>query len=95
MFYPQGGGAAAHGQVTGGGRYELQTGSARGLKPGNYNVTVRVVEIDAPAPGQQGPPASTMLVAPRYGLATTSGLEAHVAEGANQIDFDLEPAPGK
>ena len=46
MLYPAGGGAAAYAAVGTDGRYEVQTGGSKGLEPGSYNITVRVVEIE-------------------------------------------------
>ena len=39
VFYPSGGGAAAFGNVSAGGNYEVTTGSTKGIEPGEYKVT--------------------------------------------------------
>ena len=90
MFHPSGGGAMAMAPLKDDGSYEINTGSTEGLEPGEYAVTVSVVEIEPPPPGgyQNAPPQKA--VAPRrYGDREQSGLSAEVVPGKNVFDFDL------
>jgi len=90
MFYPIGGGAAAYGSVTSGGNYSMQTGDLKGLQPGEYVVTVRVVDIDPPPPGgYYNAPASKPITPPRYSNQKQSDLKVQVVLGANDIDLKL------
>jgi len=91
MFHPTAGGAAAIGSVSTGGRYDIKTGSTRGLAPGDYRVTVRVVEIEPPPPGgYQNAPGQRLLTPRRYEDREKSGLQYAVTPGKNQIDLTLE-----
>ncbi len=90
MYYPTGGGAAAYGTVTSGGSYAMQTGDAKGLQPGEYLVTVRVIDIDPPPPGgYNNPPASKPITPPRYNDREQSDLKVQVILGTNEIDLKL------
>jgi hypothetical protein len=90
VFYPASQGAAAYGTVGPGGRYAIRTGSTTGLQPGEYLVTVRVVEI-APAPpgGHLHAPPQRLLTPPRYNDRDRSDLRVDVQPGRNMIDLPL------
>jgi hypothetical protein len=90
MFYPVSGGAAAYGSVTSGGKYAMNTGSTKGLEPGEYVVTVRVVEIEPPPPGgYNNAPAQKLITPARYEDRERTDLKAQVERGSNTIDLKL------
>ncbi|MEO2049518.1 MAG: hypothetical protein ABGX16_23415 [Pirellulales bacterium] len=90
MYYPLGGGAAAYGTVTSGGTYTMQTGDTLGLQPGDYQVTVRVIDIDPPPlGGYNNPPASKPITPPRYQNREQAGLKVQVKQGKNEINLEL------
>jgi len=90
VFFPVAGGPAAYGTVTTGGSYVMQTGNAKSLLPGEYQVTVRVIDIDPPPPGgYNDPPNSKPLTPARYQDRNKTDLQVQVKKGVNQIDLDL------
>ena len=91
MFYPVAGGAAAYGNVSSGGAYEITTGGTKGLEPGEYVVTVRVVQMPPPPPGgYQNAPPQKLVSPPRYQNRDSSDLKFKVTPGKNTIDLNLE-----
>ena len=104
LFFPQG----EHNHVATGlsnasGKYALQTfGTNDGAVPAKFAVTVRKTELiytgAAPVPGAaddaEVPPSVEKHMLPeKYGDASTSGLEATVAAGQeNVFNFELEGA---
>lgn len=89
VFYPTGGGAAAVGQVSGG-KYSVTTGETRGLQPGDYKVTVRVVEIEPEPPGGYASAPPQKLLTPKvYSDKEKSDLTVTVEPGSNRLDLDL------
>ena len=91
MFHPSGGGAMAMASLKPDGTYAINTGSTKGLEPGSYLVTVRVVETAAEPPGgYQNAPGQKPLAPGRYNDRDKSGLTAEVKPGKNKLDFDLE-----
>lgn len=94
VLYPTAGGAAAYGQITKGGHYEVQTGTTQGLAPGDYKVTVRLVEIEPEPPGGYvNAPAQKLISPKRYNDRELTDLTKSIAEGANTIDLDLTSKP--
>ncbi len=90
MLFPSGGGAAAYAALAADGQYTVQTGAAKGLEPGSYKVTVRVVEIEPEPPGgYQHAPKQTLVSSPSYQDREKSGLTADIKRGKNTINFDL------
>lgn len=90
VFYPTGGGAAAFGDIYSGGKYKVTTGSTKGLAPGEYKVTVRIVEMEPEPPGgYQTAPPQKLLSPARYNDNEKTELTATVEEGSQTIDFDL------
>jgi hypothetical protein len=90
VFYPTGGGAAAFGDITKGGKYKITTGSTKGLAPGEYKVTVRIVEMDPEPPGgYKTAPGQKLLSPARYNDNEKTDLMANVEAGSQSIDFDL------
>jgi len=88
MFYPVARGAAGYGAVHAG-RYEVKTGSSAGLEPGEYAVTVRIVEIGPPTTSGAAPP-QTLLHPGHYEQRKHSGLSFEVKPGANTYDIPLK-----
>jgi len=90
MFYPISGGAAAYGTITPEGSYSLSTGGSKGLQPGEYVVTVRVVEIDPPPPGGYRDAPSSKPITPRhYQDREKSMIKVLVSDGKNDIPLPL------
>ena len=85
-----GGGAASCAALDTDGKYVVQTGGTKGMEPGNYTVTVRVVEI-APEPpgGYKNAQKQTLISSPSYQDRKNSGLSADIEPGKNTVDFNL------
>lgn len=81
----------AVGLVNAEGRYDMMTGTSRGVQPGTYQVTISVTEIIPPAsPGEA--PSGRRISSLRYTDPKQSGLTAEVKSGRNEYDFSIEPA---
>ncbi len=90
MYYPVAGGAAAYGTISTGGQYKMQTGGTKGLQPGEYVVTVRLVEIPPPPPGgYQNAPPNKLISPPKYNDRDQTDLKVEVTEGGNTFDLEL------
>lgn len=90
LFYPTSDlGTPASALVDKRGRYDIATGSQRGLQPGEYRVSVSLGKITWPD-GKGGLPQITELAPKRYRKSKTSGLVANVESGSNSFDFDIE-----
>lgn len=90
MLQPtEGQGAPATGQIDENGVYEVTTGAAGGLAPGNYAVTVNLVRV-IPPQSEGGLPGAERLTPQRYINAKQSGLSVDVEPGANTYDIKLE-----
>ena len=91
VFYPSGGGAAAFGNVSAGGNYEVTTGSTKGIEPGEYKVTARVIEIEPPPAGGQHKvaPPQKLLSPERYSDIEKTDLKFTVEAGSQTLDLDL------
>lgn len=90
-FYPVGPGAAAYGDIQANGTYQLRTGDSLGVKPGEYRLGVRLVQIEPPPPGgYKNAPGQKPLLPVRYEDPDQSGLQFTVAKGANTIDVSLD-----
>ncbi len=92
-FHPTGGGAAAYGQIDASGRYELRTGDASGLKPGEYRVTVMATEPVVEAGPGQAPAIPRPITPDRYRDFATTDIVEEIAAGSNQIDIRLTTTP--
>lgn len=88
-FTPTSGvGATPSGIVDKSGKFELGTGAADGVQPGEYLVSISASQLVGPA--DTGMARSGKPLTPRaYASPTTSGLTASVKPGANQFDFAL------
>jgi hypothetical protein len=83
-----GSGAPAIGIIQEAGRYDVSTGTRRGLQPGNYIVGVAVKEILPPA--EAGGLTRPRRISPeKYARPEASGFRAEVKPGDNTFDFDL------
>jgi hypothetical protein len=87
-FHPLAGGAAVYGQIQSDGRYELHTGSERGLAPGDYRVTVVATDNPPAAPGQT-PPIGKLITPERYNRLETTDLQATIKPGKNDVPLKL------
>ncbi|MCG8450429.1 MAG: hypothetical protein MI725_12745 [Pirellulales bacterium] len=90
VYHPTSGlGTPASSLIKPNGRYELSTGSKRGLQPGEYKVTIRLGKISWPN-GKSQMPAITELAPKHYHRTTTTDLVVNVEPGSNRFDFELE-----
>lgn len=88
VFYPTSEESAPASSMVGtNGKYELSTGSTRGLQPGEYKVSISLGKITWPEGG--GMPSIKELAPAKYHKPTTSGLVVKVEPGSNEHDFDL------
>jgi len=83
-FHPNPDGPLVYGQIGAGGRYEAKTGSAKGLLPGEYVITIAAT---GPPPPDYSPPK--LLTPKKYSDKGTSGLQRTVKPGHNTFDFEL------
>jgi hypothetical protein len=88
-FHPQGGGPVAQARIGPGGRYELKTGSTKGLPAGEYIITVV-----ATGPKPKTPPGATLIPGPlltptRYGTKNISDLRFTISPGKNETNIAL------
>jgi hypothetical protein len=90
-FYSPGS-AVATSAIDADGNYELQTGTAPGLQPGSYQVTVVANDIIEPTQ-PFGSLMPKLITPPRYSIGSTSGLTAEVKPGHNTHNFNLTTAP--
>lgn len=72
------------------GKYRVETGGTKGIKPGEYSVTVA-----AYAKGKNGGERAPNLIIPqRYLQPETSGLKAEIGSGTNRdVNFELVSTP--
>ncbi|TWT86202.1 hypothetical protein Mal64_39450 [Pseudobythopirellula maris] len=92
IFRPVAGGATCTSLITPAGGYSVATGSSAGLAPGDYLVSVRVIEL---VPGSEGEGASGKPITPAvYSDPLTSGLLFTVVNGVNKIVIDLDSSAG-
>jgi hypothetical protein len=90
VFHPVESGPLAASTISSSGRYQLTTAGQRSLKPGDYLVTITIVEPHASDSAQNVQPPETF-VDPRFGSKDSSGLRCHVEPGSNTLDWDLTP----
>ncbi len=83
-FHASGGGADAYAQINPDGTFQAMTGSDRGLKVGDYTVTV----VDQTIPAGLGEMVK-ILTPPKYASPATSDLKATIKPGGNAFDFIL------
>ncbi len=89
-FYPVTSGPNAYADLKSDGSYRLQTGGTSGLIPGEYQVGVRVVEVEPPPPGgYKDAPGQRLLHLARYEDPDLSGLRCTVAKGDQEFNVSL------
>lgn len=93
LFRPVGGGATTTAILDPSGVYTLKTGGASGIKPGEYLVAVRVVQIE-PADESGEAPSGTPITPAIYADPLQSGLRFDVKSGRNRFDIDLDSTAG-
>lgn len=92
VFHPVDGGPLAASTISSSGSYRLTTAGEKTLPPGEYLVTITVVEERQPPSSDEViPPVS--LIDERYGSKETSGLTCVVERGGSTVDYDLDPPP--
>lgn len=88
MFQPRVG-PAARGQIGADGSFDLGTYQPRdGVRPGTAAVRVTSVAPVQAAPGQEQPPARS-LIPQHYADFATSGITIEVAAGMQPVDIEL------
>jgi hypothetical protein len=90
VFHPVESGPLAASTISTSGRYQLTTAGERSLEPGDYLVTITIVEPNASNSARDVQPPKTF-VDLRYGSKDTSGLQCHIEPGSNTLDWDLTP----
>ncbi|MEM6329363.1 MAG: hypothetical protein AAF790_03835 [Planctomycetota bacterium] len=93
VFRPIAGGPTCNGLIEADGAYTIATGSAAALAPGEYLVSVRVMELVEPAAEGEAPTGRPITPAV-YGDPLTSGLSCIVKSGANRYDIELKSSAG-
>jgi hypothetical protein len=87
-FTPVGGGPPGIGEIDSYGHFSLATGSAAGIRPGKYLVSVSATKlIPSTTPGMPG--GGRPLTPAKYSNPKESGLEADIQPGRNALDFNL------
>jgi hypothetical protein len=90
-FTPVGGGPPGIGEIDSSGHFSLATGSAAGIRPGKYLVSVSATKlIPSTTPGMPG--GGRPLTPAKYANPKESGLEADIQPGSNALDFNLQSA---
>jgi len=90
VFHPVESGPLAASTISTSGSYQLTTAGERSLKPGDYLVTITIVEPNASDSARDVQPQKSF-VHPRYGSKDSSGLQCLVEPGSNTLDWDLTP----
>lgn len=94
-FNPVERGPVAYARINEDGTYTVQTGRAKGLPSGDYQVTV--IANEPPAAKQTasgGPPPDGKPITPLwYRSQETSGLRFTVTPGRNEINLELNSTP--
>lgn len=93
LFRPVEGGPTTTAIIESDGTYTLKTGSASGIKPGDYLVSVRVVEIK-PAGEEGAAPTGTPITPAIYADPLQSGFQFNVKSGNNRFDLELDSTAG-
>ena len=92
-FVPMSGTGTIHyGQIDAAGKYTINTGTAEGLPPGDYTVTVIATE-PLPATAGEVEVVPKVLSPAKYGDASTSTLKVNVKAGKNDIPLHLSSQP--
>jgi hypothetical protein len=90
VFAPAGGASnPSDGAIQVDGSYFLRTGREEGLKPGDYQVGVTVLDQPAVKPGERSMEVAKYITPQKYAEPSTSGLQFTVEAGSNTIDVKL------
>jgi len=93
VFYPIAGGPAVHGQIQSDGRYELRTGTAKGLQVGEYAVTV-MHRRGQPHMGMTPAQIDALDITPtKYRSRESTDLKFTINSGKNEINIPLQSPP--
>ena len=87
-FNPVGDGPVGVGTIQPNGSYSVSTGTANGLPPGDYIVTVVATKPVAPSPANPEP-VPQLITPQKYGTRETTDLKCSVKAGSNKQDFHL------
>ncbi len=93
VFRPVAGGATCTGLVQPDGSYQIATGGTQSLAPGDYLVSVRIIQLVEAAIENEAPSGKPITPAV-YGDPLTSGLTCMVKNGGNAYDIDLKSSAG-
>lgn len=93
VFRPVAGGATCSGLLNSDGTYSVATGGTAALAPGDYLVSVRVVEL-VEASDEATPPSGRAVTPAIYADPLTSGLTYVVKSGPNTYDVALDSTAG-
>lgn len=93
VFRPVAGGPTCTGLIGSAGEYNISTGSENGLAPGDYLVSVQVVESQPPRGGSDAPTGKPITPAV-YSDPLTSRLNLMVRSGSNRHDIELDSSAG-
>lgn len=93
VFRPVAGGATCASLIDAEGTFSVATGASAGVTPGDYMVSVRVIEL---VPGEEeGQEASGQAITPAlYANPLTSGLMYKVGSGENKLVIELDSMAG-
>lgn len=90
-FQPVGGGAIAVARISPDGSYSVKTGTAAGLKPGEYKIAVSAPKGIIPAPTPDNPnPKIERWVPLKYNDIEKSGLSITVTSGSTERNLELK-----
>lgn len=93
LFRPVEGGATTTAIISNDGTYALSTGSQGGIKPGDYLISVRVVEI-VPSEVEGVAPSGKAITPAIYANPLKSGLQHTVRAGSNLVNLELDSTAG-
>ena len=89
-FLPVTQGPAGYATIQAGGGYTAQTGTIKGLAPGDYLVTVQAMGPMPPPTPQDPEPLPASLLPAKYSAKETSGLRCTVPPGGTTYDIELK-----
>jgi hypothetical protein len=91
VFNPVDGGPISASVIYPSGKYRVTTAGHRSLAPGDYIVTIAIVDDGGNHTQTPSAAALQSLIDPRYSSKETSGLMSTVKLGRNTLSFDLMP----
>ena len=91
VFQPaSGGGAPGVGLIDESGNFTLSSGADRGVRPGDYVVTVTATQLIPDKSNPSGPASGRRITDARYANAKTSGFQFTVEPGRNDFHLALQ-----